>query len=93
MGNNLFRPGESKYRRSVHSLSIYASAFVLTGTIFMDYGKQEHLYSALQRYTFKKVDDYFHVTEEDLQNTVKTEENANLIDNPKNTVDTSKQIK
>jgi len=63
---NVFNPGDARYRRIVILTSIYASSVVAAHTIMIDFGKQEHIFSGIQRYINKKIDNYYGITEEDL---------------------------
>lgn len=63
---NFFNPGDARYRRIVTLTSIYASAAVAVHTIMIDFGKQEHIFTGIQRYITKKVDNYYEITEEEI---------------------------
>lgn len=64
---NFFNPGDARYRRLVTITSIYASVAVAAHTIMIDFGKQEHIFTDIQRYLTKKVDNYYGITDEDVK--------------------------
>ncbi len=63
---NLFNPGSAQYRRVVVVTSAYTCSFVALHTLMMDFGKQEHIFSPIQRYLHKRLDEYYEITDKDL---------------------------
>eukprot|EP01039_Chlorochromonas_danica_P003393 gene3393-3718_t len=68
---NFFNPGDVIYRRKVRAASIYACCFVAGQSIMMDYGKQEHVFTPIQKYVFKKIDNFFDVKPEELDRIIR----------------------
>jgi hypothetical protein len=64
---NAFNPGSDKYRRGVIVASAFSCSLVAVNMLLVDYGKQDHAFSAIQRYIFAKGDKFFEVKEEELQ--------------------------
>lgn len=63
---NFFNPGSPKFRRGVFLLSVYSCSLVGMYLIMADYGSHEHVFTPIQAYINKKVDNYFHITSEEL---------------------------
>jgi hypothetical protein len=67
MGNSIFNPGNEKYHRKVIVLSIYSCTAIAAAVTMQDHGKQEHLFSPIQRYLFRKFDSYYAIQEHEIQ--------------------------
>lgn len=62
----MFNPGNIRYQRVVKALSYYACAFGGMHVMFWDFGSQEHVFSAPQRYLASKLDKFYDIKESDL---------------------------
>jgi hypothetical protein len=63
---NIFRPGDPKYGRTIQVITAYSCTFVGVHSIMMDYGKHEHVFTPIQTYMHRKIDNYFQLTDEEL---------------------------
>jgi hypothetical protein len=68
--SNYFNPGSPRFRRGVIILSAYACTFVGGHVIMADFGKQEHVFSSLQRFVIPRINSLFGVTEDEIKNYV-----------------------
>ncbi len=66
MGNNLFRPGDAKYGRTIQVISVYSCTLVGFHAMMADHGRHEHIFTPFQRYFYRKLDNYFMITDEEL---------------------------
>lgn len=71
---NIFNPGSPQYRRSVVVASVVSCTVVTGHTLLMDFGKQEHIFTSVQQYMNKKLDNYFQITDKEIQDYVKSQE-------------------
>ncbi|RYH04947.1 hypothetical protein EON65_46045 [archaeon] len=67
---NFFNPGDARYRRKVQVVSFYACTLVAGHAFMMDYGKQEHLFSSIQRFVIRKVDGLYDVQSEEIEGAI-----------------------
>eukprot|EP01031_Cornospumella_fuschlensis_P041507 gene41507-50651_t len=67
---NFFNPGDAKYRRKVQVVSFYACSLVAGHAFMMDYGKQEHLFSPIQRFAIQKIDKMYGVSQEEIDQAI-----------------------
>ena len=67
---NFFNPGDAKYRRKVQVFSFYACSLVAAHALMMDYGKQEHLFSPIQRYIIKNMDAMYEIKPEEIEKAI-----------------------
>lgn len=63
---NIFQPGNPLYSRRVHALNVYMTTVAGVCMVMMDHGKQDHVFTGLQRYVYKKIDRMYEVTPEEL---------------------------
>lgn len=64
--SNYFNPGSPKFRRGVFLSSVYACSILAGSMLMADYGSQEHVFSPIQRYIYKKGDAIFEVKHAEL---------------------------
>lgn len=70
--SNYFNPGSPKFRRGVFLSSVYACSILAGSMLMADYGSQEHVFSPIQRYIYKKGDTFFDVKRDELYGPRKT---------------------
>ena len=58
---NVFNPGSAHYRRMIVVTSGVSCTAVTLHTIFIDFGKQEHIFTPLQVYFHKRIDNFYNV--------------------------------
>ncbi len=68
--SNYFNPGSPRFRRGVILLSAYACSFAGAHVVMADFGKQEHVFSGVQRFLIPRIDQLFGVTESEIKNYV-----------------------
>ena len=54
-------------------LSVYACTFVGMHVVMGDFGKQEHVFTPVQRWVLPRVDALFGITEEEIKNFIEEE--------------------
>ena len=69
---NYFNPGSPRFRRGVILLSAYACSFAGAHVLMADFGKQEHVFSPVQRFLVPQIDQLLNVSEDDIKNYVAT---------------------
>ncbi len=67
---NFFNPGSPRFRRGVMLLSVYACTFVGAHVVMGDFGKQEHVFTPVQKWILPRIDALFGITEEEIKNFV-----------------------
>ena len=71
--SNYFNPGSPRFRRGVIVLSAWACSFVGAHVVMADFGKQEHVFSGLQRFVKPRIDNLFGVTDDEVRNYIAPE--------------------
>jgi hypothetical protein len=61
-----FNPANPYYRRGVYLTACFFGSLSVVNGVLSDYGRQEHVFSPVQRYLCPKIDWFFGVSEEDL---------------------------
>lgn len=64
---NIFNPGSAHYRRVIVVTSAVSCTAVTLHTVFIDFGKQEHVFTPLQTYAHKRFDQYFGTTFDEVE--------------------------
>ena len=65
--SHYFNPGSPRFRRGVIVLSAWACTFVGAHVVMADFGKQEHVFSGIQRLLVPRIDQLLGVTEEEIR--------------------------
>ena len=63
---NSFNPSNPNYRRGVSLFSVYACTIIGVNVIMSDFGSQEHVFSPVHRYVYKKMDTFFDIQTSDI---------------------------
>ena len=75
-----FNPQSPHYRRGILLASIYVCSFSGLGMILSDFGKQDHVFTAVQKRLFPKVDKLFGVTDQDIEAVIALREKEKKIE-------------